>query len=609
MERFDFSGWATKANLKCSDGRIITPEAFKHQDGATVPMVWNHQHTSPDNVLGQALLEHRDEGTYAYCTFNDSESGKTAKLLVEHGDVNALSIAARQLKQQGPYVQHGAIFEVSLVLAGANPGAFIESVMKHGEECEDEAVIYTGENISLYHADEKKEEEEKKDDESEKKDKTIGDVFDSMNDEQKMAAYAVIAQALKHNDEGDDDDSDDDEVEHSDSDDETIEHSEGGDETMKKNVFDTDVQHETTVLTHADQESIISMAKQNNVGSLQTALGMFAEKNQLQHGIDEIETLFPEYKDLHTGAPETIKRDLVWVAHVMKGTHKAPFSRIRTRLADARGEDLRAYGYKQKGMEKKVPGNIKLMKRTTDPQTVYRKDAMHRDDIIDITDFDVVAYQWGIMRENLEEEIARAILIGDGRDDGDEMKISEEHIRPIWKDDELYCIHADIDIEAMRKELQGTDTGLYFGDNFVRAEAMVQTALYAREKYRGSGSLEYYCTPHELNVMLLSRDRNGHRMYSSKADLAAALNVTAIHTVEQFEGLVRTDADGKKHKLLGLFVNLSDYQVGCTKGGEITKFSQFDIDFNQYKYLIETRISGALIRPWSAIAIEELVEG
>lgn len=379
---------------------------------------------------------------------------------------------------------------------------------------------------------------------------------------------------------------------------------------MKHNIFEQEEVMEGGVLTHSDQAAIISMAKQNNVGSLQTALSIYSEQNNnsLAHGIDDIESLFPDYKDLRTGAPETIERDLTWVGHVMKGTHKSPISRIRTRLADARGEDLRAYGYKQKGMEKKIPGNIKLMKRTTDPQTVYRKDAMHRDDIIDITDFDVVAYQWSIMRHNLEEEIARAILIGDGRDDGDEMKIAEEHIRPIWKDDELYTLHVDIDMDAMRKELQGTDTGVYFGDNFVRAEALVQAALYAREKYRGSGSLEMYCTPHELNVMLLSRDRNGHRMYSSKTDLAAALNVTAIHTVEQFEGQVRTDAQGNQKKLLALFVNLNDYQVGCTKGGEITKFDQFDIDFNQYKYLIETRISGALIRPWSAIAVEEPVK-
>lgn len=381
---------------------------------------------------------------------------------------------------------------------------------------------------------------------------------------------------------------------------------------MKHNIFDQEEVVEGGVLTHADQEAILDMAKRSNVGTLQTALNLYAEEqgSTLAHSVfadAEIEQLFPDYKDVKSGIPETLERDQSWVGHVMRGTHKSPISRIRTRQIDARAEELRAHGYGKKGMEKKVSGNVKLLKRTTDPQTIYRKDSMHRDDIIDITDFDVVAYQWGLMRRNLEEEIARAILIGDGREEGDEMKISEEHIRSIWNDDELYTIHTDVDIEAARKEIQGTDTSVYFGDNYIYAEAIVTSALYSREKYKGSGSLEFYCTPHLLNVMLLSRDRNGHRMYSSKADLAAALNVTAIHTVEQFEGLVRTDAEGKKHKLLGIFANLNDYQIGCTKGGEITKFDQFDIDFNTYKYLIETRISGALVKLWSAIVLEEPV--
>lgn len=377
---------------------------------------------------------------------------------------------------------------------------------------------------------------------------------------------------------------------------------------MKHNVFDQEEVVDGGVLSHADQESIITMAKQNNIGTLQMALKTYSEQNNtLAHGIDEIESLFPDYKTIGTGAPETLERDQTWVGRVMRGTHKSPISRIRTRLADARGDDLRAYGYKQKGNEKKIPGNVKLLKRTTDPQTIYRKDAMHRDDIIDITDFDVVAYQWGIMRRNLEEEIARAIMIGDGRDEGDEMKIAEEHVRSIWNDDDLYTIHYDVDVEAARSEIQGTNTNTYFGENYIYSEAIVNAALYSREKYKGSGSLELYCTPHLLNIMLLARDRNGRRIYSSKSDLAAALNVTAINTVEQFEGQIRTDKEGNKKKLLGLFVNLADYQIGATKGGEITKFDQFDIDFNQYKYLIETRISGALIRPFSAIALEEPV--
>lgn len=622
MEAFDFSGWATRVNLKCSDGRTILKDAFRDNDGQTVPLVWNHQHNDPLNVLGHAKLENRDEGVYAYCKFNDTESGQNAKLLVEHGDVSALSIYANQLKQQGGNVLHGAIREVSLVLAGANPGAFIDSIIKHGEESEEEAIIFTGEDITLCHAegetskddsdaeenateesealshaDDKKEdgnvaEEEKKTDDE----KTIAEVFDTLTEEQKTVVYAMIGQALEDAGEKED-----------------TEKSKGGNDSMKHNVFDQEEVREDGVLSHADQQAIITMAKANNVGSLQTALKIYAEENSdLKHGFvdseghDAIETLFPDYKTLGSAAPELLERDLTWVDHVMRGTHKSPISRIRTRQADARAEELRARGYK-KGDEKQVAGNIKLLSRTTDPQTIYRKDAMHRDDIIDITDFDVVEYQWGVMRRNLEEEIARAVLIGDGREDGDEMKIDETHVRSIWNDDDLYTIHADVDIEAARSELQGTNTSANFGENYIYAEAIIAAALYSREQYKGSGSLEFYCTPHLLNVMLLARDLNGRRIYSSKADLAAALNVVAIHTVEQFEGKVRTDKDSKKHKLLGLFVNLKDYQIGSTKGGEITKFDQFDIDFNQYKYLIETRISGALTKVYSAIALEEPV--
>lgn len=590
MVNCDFSGYATRNDLLCGDGRTIRKNAFKDNDGQTVPLIWNHDHTTPDAVLGHALLENRDDGVYAYCTFNrETDQGRNALNLVKNGDVRSLSIYANELKQIGKDVVHGSILELSLVLAGANPGAFIDFVMAHGED-EGEAFYanYDENALVIYHSEEENKEEKKMAGE-----KTVKDVFDTLNEEQKTVVYAMIGQALEKGGNDDDDDDDD----------------EGGNDKMKHNIFDQEEMVGGGVLTHSDQAAIINMAKQSNIGSLRMAMDIYAQEQgqTLAHGFEEIEQLFPEYKDLRIGAPETLERDQTWVGHVMRGTHKSPISRIRTRLADARGEDLRAYGYKQKGMEKKIPGNIKLLQRTTDPQTVYRKDAMHRDDTIDITDFDVVSYQWGIMRRNLEEEIARAILIGDGREDGDEMKIYEEHIRPIWKDDELYTIHVDVDVEAQRKELQGTDTGVYFGDNFVRAEATVTASLYAREKYRGSGSLEFYCTPHQLNVMLLSRDRNGHRMYSSKSDLAAALNVTAIHTVEQFEGQVRTDKNGKKHKLLGLFVNLNDYQVGSTKGGEITKFDQFDIDFNQYKYLIETRISGALVRPFSAIALEEPV--
>ena len=373
---------------------------------------------------------------------------------------------------------------------------------------------------------------------------------------------------------------------------------------MKHNVFETE-QETGNYLTHSDEEQIISLAKSNSVGSLQDAINIYAEENDtLQHGIDDIDTLFPDFKDIRPGAPEMITRDQGWISTVMSKIHKSPISRIRTRQADLRSDELRAFGY-EKGNKKNLAGNIKLLKRTTDPQTVYRKDALNRDDIIDIQDFDVVAYQYEVMRQNLNEEIATAIMIGDGREDGDDNKIDESHIRPIWKDDELYTIHADVDVEAAKAELQGTGTGVSFGENYIYAEAVIASALYAREKYKGSGAMDFYCDPHLLNVMLLARDMNGRRIYGSKSDLAAALNVEGIYTVEQFAGKTRTTADSKTKKLLGIFVNLADYNAGSTKGGEITRFNQFDIDFNQEKYLIETRLSGALTRVYSAIALEE----
>lgn len=600
MGNYDFEGWASRANLKCSDGRTIMPDAFKEDDGRKVPLVWNHQHNSVDNVLGHALLQNRPEGVYAYCKFNDTESGKAAKMLVQSGDINAMSICANQLREKMGQVFHGVIREVSLVLAGANPGASIQNVMAHSDNGEEEAIIYTGENISLYHADEKKEDPKKEDkdmaDNEKQKDsgseKTVQDVFDTLNEDQKTVVYALIGQALEDA-EGS--------VEEDDTDDEE---SKGGSKTMKHNIFDQDERVEG-VLTHSDQEAIISLAKQKGVGSLQDAIAAYTEDTAtLSHGIDDIESLFPEYKDIRPGAPEFLDRDQGWVGVVMNGVHKSPFSRIRTRQADIRDAELRGKGY-QKGKYKKEGPNFKLLKRTTDPQTVYRKDALNRDDIIDITDFDVVNYQYQVMRRDLNEEIATAIMIGDGRDDGDEARIFPDHIRPIWGDDELYCIHQDVDIEAAKAELQGTDTGKHFGDNYIYAEAIVTAALYSREKYKGSGNLAFYCTPHLLNVMLLARDLNGRRIYSSKADLAAALNVSAIHTAEQFDNKTRTTSDSKTKKLLGIFVNLSDYSVGSTKGGEITRFNQFDIDFNQEKYLIETRLSGALTRAYSAICLEE----
>ena len=588
--KFDFSGWATKANLKCSDGRIISPGAFKDMDGATVPLVWGHNHSDPMCVLGNAVLEHRDEGMYTYGTFNDTEQGRNAKTLVEHGDIVSLSICANKLEQDGDTVMHGIIREVSLVLAGANPGAFIDSVIMHGEES-DEAIIYTGEELVLNHADEEKKEDEKmenNDDKEEKKDKTISEIFETLNDEQKNMVYAMVGMAAGEDNE-DGDDADD----------------EGGN-SMKHNVFDKEENKD--VLTHADQEDIISLAKSNNVGSLRTAMRIFAEErgDTLEHGITSIENLFPEYKDVKPGAPELITRDQTWIDSVLGKAHKSPISRIRTRQADARGADIRAKGY-QKGKQKGFIGNLTLLNRTTDPQTIYVKDKLERDDIIDITDFDVVDYQYRVMRMALNEELATAVMIGDGREPGDEQKIYETHVRPIWTDDELYTIHANVDIAAAKAELQGTNTAANFGDNYVYAEAIIAAALYARENYKGSGSLDFYCTPHLLNVMLLARDLNGRRIYESKSDLAAALNVNAIHTVEQFEGKVRTDSGSKKKKLLGIFVNMADYQIGSTKGGQITNFEDFDIDFNQYKYLMETRVSGALTKIKSAIVLEEPV--
>lgn len=605
MDNYDFCGWATKADLLCSDGRIIRKDAFKHNDGNTVPLVWNHQHTGPDYVLGHALLENRDEGVYAYCKFNGSESGRNAKLLVQHGDVDALSIWANQLQQQGPNVIHGDIKEVSLVLAGANPGASIQSVIKHGEESDEEGYIFTGETISLFHSDDeednKKDEEESSDDEE-----TLSEIVKTMNPKQKKALYSIVGQAIE--------DTKDDSTEQSKKKDEK---SKGGDKTMKHNVFDKDETIKGGVLSHADQQSIVSMAKTSQVGSFQAALQIYADDNELKHdavssgfvetGEGNIYNLFPEYKEVRPGAPELITNDQGWISVVMQKVHKSPISRIRTSQVDIRNIDsLRAKGY-TKGKQKTQTGNFKLVRRTTDPQTVYVKNALHRDDIIDITDFDYVQYLYNIDRMMLNEELATAIMLGDGRDDGDEGKISADHIRPIWLDDDLYTLHVDLDLEKARTELQGTGTDVSFGENYITAEALINTVLYAREKYKGTGTPDYFCTPHMLNVMLLARDMNGRRIYSSKAELASALNVGNIYTAEQFEGKTRTTSDNTTKKLLGIITNLADYSLGATKGGEVTHFTQFDIDFNQEKSLLETRCSGALTRVYSAIAIEESV--
>ena len=622
---YDFSGWATRNNIECSDGRIIMKDAFKNDDGLKVPLVWNHQHNSPDEVLGHALLENRDEGVYAYCKFNDTDSGKTAKSLVVNGDVDRLSIYANKLKSLKNQVVHGCIREVSLVLAGANPGAYIDSVVMHGEgsEAEEEVVIYTDESIDvgMEHSDESSDDKigpeeggesvnnEEKEmevenmdeiehaDNQENSEETIGEIFDTLTPKQKDAVYALVGQALEEGGKNMEE--------------------EGEDKNMKHNVFDKDTNRQNDYIAHSAQEEILNLAKSNNVGSFQAALDIYAEENALSHaevataggfaqsGSGNVTELFPEYKDVRPGAPELITNDQGWISVVMNKVHKSPISRIRTSQVDIRKIDaLKAKGYK-KGNKKGLAGNFNLVRRTTDPQTVYVKNALHRDDIIDITDFDYVQYLYNIDRMNLNEELAMAIMLGDGREEGSEDKIDADKIRPIWLDDELYTIHVDLDLEAARNELQGTGTGANFGDNYVTAEAMINTVLYAREKYRGTGTPDFYCTPRMLNKMLLARDMNGRRIYNTKAELVSALNVGDIYTAEQFEGKTRTTTDSKTKKLAGLICNLADYSLGATKGGEVTHFTQFDIDFNQQKSLLETRCSGALTRVYSAIAIEE----
>ena len=595
MVNCDFSGWATRNDLRCGDGRVIKKDAFKDNDGKTVSLIWNHDHSNPEAVLGHALLENRDEGVYAYCTFNDTASGKNAKELVQHGDVCSLSIYANKLKQNGNNVIHGEIRELSLVLAGANPGAYIDFVMAHsddGDETIDELYAGYNENIMIHSADAADTKETKEDITmaENNNEKTVADVFNTLTEEQKTVVYAMIGQALE--DAGIEDDEEDDG---------------GDDEDMKHNVFDEDDAYKGDVLTHSAMNEILELSKNPSIGSFKQARMIYETENDLQHDAFDEETmgmLMPEYKLIDPAEPNILYPDDTWVSSVINGVHKSPYSRVRTRRADARKAELQAIGYK-KGDYKKNTKQIQLLGRTHDAQTIYVKDTINRDDVLDITEFDIIAYQWKILRHAMDQTLAQAILIGDGRDDLDPDKIKEDHIRPIWHDDEMYCIHQDVDVAAAKAKLQGTETGKNFGDNYVYAEAIIEAALYSREKYKGSGNLTFYCTPHLLNVMLLARDLNGRRIYASKNDLVAALNVKDIKTIEQFEGLTRTTSDGKKKKMLGLFVNLADYQLGCVKGGEITKFDDFDIDFNQYKLLLETRVSGALVEWYSAIALEE----
>lgn len=585
-EACDFSGWATRNDLKCSDGRVIRRDAFKHDDGIKVPLVWNHQHNDPRNVLGHAWLENRPEGVYTYGFFNDSESGEIGKILVKHGDICALSIYANQLQQRGCDVLHGEIREVSLVHAGANPGAFIDSMLKHGENSDDEAIIYTGMPLYLSHSDadkqedkaddgEKKETFEKKDDPEKKTDsdeeKTVADVINSMTEEQKNVMYAMIGRAMDDQGESDpesEDNNDDD--------------SKGGTNTMKHNVFDKDDRQKENVLVHSDGSEVSSEEISTIFGDIKRYGSL--KDSVLAHGIDNVDYLFPDAQTL-ANTPEFIQRDTGWVKKVMSGVHHTPFSRIKSIFADITEDDARAKGYfKGKLKKEEVFG---LLKRTTTPTTVYKKQKMDRDDVVDITDFDVVAWLKSEMRMMLDEELARAYLIGDGRLASSDDKINEQNIRPIFKDEELYTIRATVSVQSSATE-----------DD--KAREFIRTAIKARKNYKGSGQPTLYTTEDILTDCLLLTDTTGRDLYTDVAQLAKKLRVKEIVTVPVMEGV-----NGKNGgALMGIIVNLADYNVGADRGGAVNMFDDFDIDYNQQKYLIETRCSGALIKPYSAIALE-----
>ena len=574
--KYDFSGWATKNNIKCSDGRTILRDAFKHNDGQTVPLVWNHQHNESANVLGHAVLENREEGVYAYCTFNDTEAGKNAKLLVEHGDVTALSIYANQLKQNGSNVMHGTIREVSLVLAGANPGAFIDSIIRHGEFCEDEAVIYTGENLSLEHADQKPSDKEDKAGEDDKgdgkvegnKQKTIKDVVDSMSEEQKNVLYALVGQALEGKEMAQSAIEENNNIE------------DGGEQEMKHNVFEGKETDNKDVLSHDAMETIFKDAKR--YGSLKESFLAHAD----QYGIKDIEWLFPDAKNVNM-PPDFIKRDDSYVQKVMRGVHHVPFSRIKSMHADITADQARAKGYIKGKLKKEEV--FTLLKRTTSPTTIYKKQKLDRDDVVDITDFDVVAWLKMEMRMMLDEEIARAILVGDGRLSSDDDKINEMCIRPIATDADLYCVKAPVTVASAATEEE-------------IAKAFIRTVIKSRKEYKGSGSPTLFTTEDVLTNCLLLEDKNGRIIYDTVEKLATALRVKEIVTVEVMEG-AKTKVEAQEKPLMALMVNLVDYYVGADKGGAVNMFDDFDIDYNQQKYLMETRCSGALVKPYSAIAV------
>lgn len=593
MDNYDFSGWATRNDLKCSDGRIIRKDAFKHNDGMTVPLVWNHDHTDPTRVIGHALLENRDEGVYAYGSFNSTDLGQRAKIYVEHGDITAMSIYANQLQQQGPNVMHGSIREVSLVLAGANPGAYIENVIKHGDEPDsEEARIYTGMEIELYHADtsmKKEEEKPKKGEETmaeetkkevkepETKEtpkvKTVGEIIESMTDEQKNAVYAIIGQMKQDMEDEADDDMEDDMEDQMEED----EKSKGGSKTMKHNCFDQEERMDNATLSHAEQLEILEDAKR--CGSLKEAV--------LAHGIEKIDVMFPDAQTI-SNEPEFIKRDTTWVTDVLGTVRHTPFSRIKTIFADITADEARAKGY--------VKGNLKLeevfkmLKRVTNPTTIYKKQKLDRDDVLDIKDFNILPWMKGELRMMLDEEIARAILVGDGRTELSADKIKEDCIRPIWTDADLYTVKAKVEVSDTATPEE-------------KAKAFIKACVKSRKDYKGSGNPVMFMPEDIMTDCLLIEDKNGRIIYDSEMKLASALRVRKIVPVPVMEGLTRT-VEEKTHTLAGIYVNLADYNVGTDKGGEVNMFDDFDIDYNQMKYLIETRCSGALTKPYAAVALE-----
>ena len=598
-EGYDFGGWATKANLLCSDGRVIMPDAFAHNDGQRVPLVWNHQHSDPDHILGYADLENRPEGVYAHCKFNETDTGNVAKQLVQHGDIVSLSIYANGLTEKKSHVTHGNIREVSLVLAGANPGAGIDSVtLSHGEDSDDEGIVYSDTSLDLAtevsHSDDTNSELSHADDNSDKKseddEETVMDVFNTLNEKQKNAVYAMIGAAYEATPPAKDEENTNEE----------------GDTDMKHNVFDTDVQKENQVLSHSDITAIISDAKRT--GSLRDAAAAH-DAGELTHaatdddgksityGVANVDYLFPDARNI-TREPLFIKRDTGWVNVVMSAVKHSPFSRIKSIFADITADDARAKGY-LKG-NKKVEEVFTLLKRSTTPTTIYKKQKMDRDDVVDITDFDVVSWIKSEMRVMLDEEIARAILVGDGRSTASDDKINESNIRPIWKDDSLYTIKATVQLGA-------SETETTKGKKFIKA------VLKARKNYKGSGNPILLTTEDVLTDLLLIEDTNGRNIYESVDKLATALRVSKIVTSpvlenQTREGVNAVDGDTKTRTLMGIIVNLADYTVGADKGGAVNLFEDFDIDFNQQKYLIETRCSGALTKPYSAIAVEAITE-